>query len=129
MAQTDTVYNKNSIVKFSRAMYNEGCHFNPGDSIFIASKSGLYLFSWEVQCHKGKARYTELKVDNITTQRQFSQLGGTGDFFATTRNICRISKGSHVWIETGNIFSENFFGYEKGTKTTSSFMGALLYKE
>lgn len=51
MPEANTVYSKNSIVKFNQMVYNNGNHFNPGDSIFIAPHSGLYFFSWTVQTY------------------------------------------------------------------------------
>ena len=130
MPFANTIYNKNSIVKFNRAILNEGNHFSPGDSIFIAPQSALYMFAWSIQSAGGKTSFTVLKVDNIVKQKQYVHFGGSAGWFQTTRSIiCRVRKGKHVWIETGNLFAENFFDNEEHTNTASSFMGLLLYKE
>jgi hypothetical protein len=55
---------KKSILVFERVVMNIGGHYNNIDGIFVAPKTGIYLFAWTV-CTQG-ANYvlTELMVDN-----------------------------------------------------------------
>lgn len=126
MDDTDITYNKNSIVKFKDVLYNEGKHFFPGDSIFIAPVSGVYLFSWTIQCYSGKTSVTELRVANTVKEKIGVSLGSTGIELFTRVVVCNVEKGQHVWIQTGNVFTENYF--ENGYSSPGSFMGVLLFK-
>lgn len=126
MEYADITYNKNSIVKFKDVLYNEGKHFFPGDSIFIAPISGVYLFSWTIQSYTGKTSLTELRVANTVKERIAVNLGSTVTESFTRVVICKVEKGQHVWIQTGSSFTDNYF--YSGYSSNSSFMGVLLFK-
>ncbi|XP_063397547.1 complement C1q tumor necrosis factor-related protein 2-like [Mytilus trossulus] len=126
MSATDTTYNKNSIVKFGTLLFNEGNHFNPGDSVFVSPISGVYLFSWTTQTYSGKSVNTELRVDNIIKETLHADLGSAAGRLSVTRVvILKIDSNDHVWIQTSDVFSENFFEYAYNTQ--SSFTGVLLF--
>lgn len=127
MKPASIIYNKDSIVQFGEVLYNEGNHYNAGDSIFVAPTSGAYLFSWTVQMTNSKNMLTELRVANVIKERLYASLGSTGFVSFTRVVITRVNKGDHVWVQTGSTWTENFFHYSYDSK--SSFMGVLLYEE
>ncbi|CAC5410088.1 unnamed protein product [Mytilus coruscus] len=120
-------YNKNSIVKFSSVLNNEGNIFNHGDSVFVSPVTGVYLFSWTILTYSGKSINTELRVDNVVKATLHASLGmAVGHVSVSKTAICRITKNEHVWIQTGDSYIGNGFDYDAGC--TSSFMGVLIYK-
>ncbi|VDI27099.1 Hypothetical predicted protein [Mytilus galloprovincialis] len=120
----DVTLNKNSIVKFDVTRVDVGDNFNTGDGIFIAPRSGIYLFSWTVKMFSGKNTHTELRVDNVVKGRQIVALGSVGHL-ATTRNVLtNVKHGDHVWIQTGPYYTENIF--DETQNVVSSFMGIFL---
>jgi hypothetical protein len=42
---------KKSILVFERVVMNIGGHYNNMDGIFVAPKTGIYLFAWTVCIH------------------------------------------------------------------------------
>jgi hypothetical protein len=74
---TNRALNKNSVVKFSDVLNNEGNHFNSGDSVFVSPVSGVYLFSWTTQTYSGKNVNTELRVNNVIKETLHASLGGS----------------------------------------------------
>ena len=126
MTNTDIILNKNSVVKFSDVLNNEGNHFNSGDSIFVSPVSGVYLFSWTTQTYSGKSVNTELRVNNVIKETLHISLGGAAGQVSVSRVIiCNVQKNDHVWIQTSGHYSENLFNYYKNSD--SSFMGFLVY--
>ncbi|XP_071146424.1 complement C1q and tumor necrosis factor-related protein 9-like [Mytilus edulis] len=124
---SDTVLNKNSIVRFNEIQYDEGADFNSGTGVFVSTVSGVYMLAWTIRTYNGKTIDTELKVDNVVKARQILQ--GTHSTRIQTSQfvICRVNEGDHVWIETGQgVTSENFFNEYHGSK--SSFMGILIHR-
>lgn len=96
-----------------------GKHFNIGDSVFVAPKTGVYLFSWTTQTYSGKLTETELRVANVVK-------GTLHIRFASTRVVvCNVNKNDHVWIQTSRSYSEHFLDDANGSP--SSFMGVLLF--
>ncbi|VDI01657.1 Hypothetical predicted protein [Mytilus galloprovincialis] len=126
MPTADITYNKNSIVQFTTLVYNEGNHFNPGDSVFVSPVSGVYLFSWTTQSIQGKHVNTELRVDNTVKETLHANLGSAVGRLSVTRVvISKVNANDHVWIQTSGSSSENFFEY--GYNCQSSFTGVLLF--
>ncbi|CAG2219734.1 C1QL [Mytilus edulis] len=120
----DVTLNKNSIVKFDVKRVDVGDNFNTGDGIFIAPRSGVYLFSWTVNMYSSKNTHTELRVDNVVKGRQIMALGAVGHL-ATTRNVLtKVNGGDHVWIQTGTHYTDNFL--DETQNVVSSFMGIFL---
>ncbi|VDI31539.1 Hypothetical predicted protein [Mytilus galloprovincialis] len=120
-------YNKNSIVKFSSILNNDGDIFNHGDSVFVSPVTGVYLFSWTMLTYSGKSISTELRVDNVVKATLHASLGmAVGHVSVSKTAICRVDKNEHVWIQTGDSYIGNGFDYDAGS--SSSFMGALIYK-
>jgi len=126
MTAADLTFNKNSIVKFSDVLNNQGNHFNFGDSIFVSPVSGVYLFSWTTMTYSGKSVNTELRVNNIVKETLHASLGSSVGVVSVSRTIiCNVQKNDHVWIQTSGYYSENFF--ESYQNSRSSFMGFLVY--
>ncbi|VDI27999.1 Hypothetical predicted protein [Mytilus galloprovincialis] len=122
----DRNFHINSIVKFDTEFVDEENNFNTGDGIFVAPVSGVYLFSWAIQTHYSQNEETELQVDNIVIiGKQLMSMGSGASYFGTTRNVlCTVSKGNHVWIQTSNIYGDNYFNDLRGIR--SSFMGPFI---
>ena len=126
MTNTDIILNKNSVVKFSEVLNNEGNHFNSGDSIFVSPVSGVYLFSWTIMTCIGKTVHTELRVDNIVKETLHANIASSSGRFSVSRVIiCNVKKNDHVWIQTSVHSTENYFEYQYNSR--SSFMGFLMY--
>lgn len=126
MSASDITYNANSIVKFGTVLYNEGNHFNPGDSVFVSPVSGVYLFSWTTQSKQGKAVNTELRVDNNVKETLNANLGSAVGRLSVTRVvITKVNENDHIWIQTSGDHSEHFFDYD--FRSQSSFTGVLLF--
>lgn len=126
MSASDITYNANSIVKFGTVLYNEGNHFNPGDSVFVSPVSGVYLFSWTTQSYQGKSVNTELRVDNNVKETLNANLGSAVGRLSVTRVvITKVNENDHIWIQTSGEYSEHFFDYVYSSQ--SSFTGVLLF--
>ena len=125
MPTSDIILNKNSIVKFSEVLNNEGNHFNTGDSVFVSPVSGVYLFSWTTTTTSSKNTNTELRVNNVRIETLHAAVGGTGAISVTKVIIANVKKNDHVWIQTSSYFAENYF--ESDSNSQSSFMGFLMY--
>jgi hypothetical protein len=84
---------KKSILVFERVVMNIGGHYNNIDGIFVAPKTGIYLFSWTV-CTEG-AHYvlTELMVDNTMISR-------AGEYEGNGNNY---DCGSMVWAHQASF--------------------------
>ncbi|VDI40036.1 Hypothetical predicted protein [Mytilus galloprovincialis] len=120
-------YNKNSIVKFSNVLFNEGDIFNHGDGVFVSPVTGVYLFSWTILTFNGKAVNTELRVDNVLKETLHAIVGSAVGHISVSRTvICKVTKKEHVWIQTGGSYAGNVFDYDAGD--ASSFMGVLIYE-
>ena len=112
---------------FERVVINIGGHYNNIDGIFVAPKTGIYLFAWTV-CTTG-AHYvlTELMVDNAMISRagEFEGSGSNYDCGSMTA-VCRMDKDKHAWIRTTEYGSKNLFHtYKEGPQ--SSFMGIIVH--
>ena len=126
MAASDIILNKNSVVKFSEVLNNEGDHFNSGDSIFVSPVSGVYLFSWTIMTCIGKSVNTELRVNNEIKETLHATIASSSGRYSATRvTICNVQQNDHVWIQTSSYFAENYF--ESDFNSRSSFMGFLMY--
>jgi aspartate/tyrosine/aromatic aminotransferase len=126
MPTADITLNKNSIVKFSEVLNNEGNHFNPGDSVFVSPVSGVFLFSWTTTTTSSKNTNTELRVNNVRIETLHASVGGTGTISVTKVIITNVKKNDHVWIQTSGVYTDNYFDYLYNSR--SSFMGFLMYE-
>jgi len=100
---------KKSILVFERVVMNIGGQYNNIDGIFVAPRTGIYLFAWTV-CTQG-ANYimTELMVDNTMISRAGeSGKGGNYDCGSMTA-VCRMDKDKHALIRTTAYGSKNVF--------------------
>jgi hypothetical protein len=100
---------KKSILAFERVVMNIGGHYNNIDGIFVAARTGIYLFAWTV-CTTG-ANYvmTELMVDNTMISREEEyESGGHYDCGSMTA-VCRMDKDKHAWIRTTGYGPKNLF--------------------
>ena len=115
---------KKSTLVFERVVMNIGGHYNNIDGIFVAPKTGIYLFAWTVCTGTTNYAMTELMVDNTMISRA-GEKGGNyhcGSMMA----VCRMDKDKHAWIRTTAFGSKNYFyTYSEGPQ--SSFMGIIVH--
>jgi hypothetical protein len=70
-----------SILVFERVVMNIGGHYNNIDGIFVAPKTGIYLFAWTVCTIGANYAFTELMVDNTMISRA-GEYENSGIFFS-----------------------------------------------
>lgn len=115
----DFTLEKKSILVFERG------HYNNIDGIFVAPKTGIYLFAWTVCTVNANYVMTELMVDNTMISREGEkEASGRYDCGSMT-TVYRMDKDKHAWIRTTEYGSKNYFyTYKNGPQ--SSFMGTIV---
>ena len=105
---------------------NIGGHYNNIDGIFVAPKTGIYLFAWTV-CTEG-AHYvlTELMVDNTMISRAGEQEASGNVHCGSMTAVCRMDKDKHAWIRTTAAGSKNYF-YTAKEGPQSSYVGIIVH--
>ena len=117
---------KKSILVFERVVINIGGHYNNIDGIFVAPKTGIYLFAWTVCTHGANYAFTELMVNNTMISRAGeNEASGNYDCGSMTA-VCRMDKDKHAWIRTTAAGSKNYF-YTGKEGSQSSFMGIIVH--
>ena len=117
---------KKSILVFERVVMNIGGHYNNIDGIFIAPKTGIYLFAWTVCTVNANYVMTELMVDNAMISRAGeSETSGYYDCGSMTA-VSRMDKDKHAWIRTTAYGSKNYL-YTAKEGPQSSFMGIIVH--
>jgi hypothetical protein len=117
---------KKSILVFEIVVMNIGGHYNNIDGIFIAPKTGIYLFAWTVCTVNANYVMTELMVDNTMISRAGeSETNGYYDCGSMTA-VSRMDKDKHAWIRTTAYGSKNLF-YTNKEGPQSSFMGIIVH--
>jgi hypothetical protein len=115
-----------SILVFEKVVMNIGGHYNNIDGIFIAPKTGIYLFAWTVCTINTNYVMTELMVDNTMISRAGeNEKSGHYDCGSMTA-VCRMDKDKHAWIRTTAYGSKNYF-YTAKEGSQSSFMGIIVH--
>jgi len=117
---------KKSIVVFERVVINIGGHYNNIDGIFVAPKTGIYLFAWTVCTSGANHVVTELMVDNTMISRAGEDETSGGYHCGSMTAVCRMDKDKHAWIRTTAAGSKNFF-YTHSEGPQSSFMGKIVH--
>ena len=117
---------KKSILVFERIVMNIGGHYNNIDGIFVAPKTGIYLFAWTVCTNGANYVMTELMVDNTMISRAGeNEKDGYYDCGSMTA-VSRMDKDKHAWIRTTAFGSKNYF-YTSKNGPQSSFMGIIVH--
>jgi hypothetical protein len=117
---------KKSILAFERVVMNIGGHYNNIDGIFVAPRTGIYLFAWTVCTNAANYVMTELMVDNTMIFRAGEyESGGHYDCGSMTA-VCRMDKDKHAWIRTTGYGPKNHFDTPK-EGPQSSFMGIIVH--
>jgi hypothetical protein len=118
---------KKSILVFERVVMNIGGHYNNMDGIFVAPKTGIYLFAWTVCTLSNNYVLTELMVDNTMISRagEYETSGGHFDCGSMTA-VCRMYKDKHAWIRTTAYGSKNVV-HADSNGPQSSFMGIIVH--
>ena len=105
---------------------NIGGHYNNIDGIFVAPKTGIYLFAWTVCTHGANYAFTELMVDNTMISRAGEyESGGHHDCGSMTA-VSRMDRDKHAWIRTTGYGPKNLF-YTVKEGSQSSFMGIIVH--
>jgi hypothetical protein len=106
---------------------NIGGHYNNIDGIFVAPKTGIYLFAWTVCTYGKNYVMTELMVDNTMISRA-GEYENSGHYDCGSMTaVCRMDKDKHAWIRTTEYGSKNFFYTNKEGGPQSSFMGIIVH--
>ena len=114
-----------SILVFERVIMNIGGHYNNVDGIFVAPKTGIYLFAWTVCTNAANYVMTELMVDNTMISRAGeSEASGHYDCGSMTA-VYIMNKDKHAWIRTTTYGSKHVF-YTHQSGPQSSFMGIIV---
>jgi hypothetical protein len=99
---------KKSILVLERVVMNIGGHYNNIDGIFVAPKTGIYLFAWTVCTNGANYVLTELMVDNTMISRA-GEYEATGNFHCGSMTaVCRMDKDKHAWIRTTAYGSKHY---------------------
>jgi hypothetical protein len=115
-----------SILVFERVIMNIGGHYNNVDGIFVAPKTGIYLFAWTVCTYAANYVMTELMVDITMISRAGEQEASGHVHCGSMTAVCRMDKDKHAWIRTTAYGSKNvFYTYPYGSQ--SSFMGIIVH--
>jgi hypothetical protein len=117
---------KKSILVFERVIMNIGGHYNYIDGIFVAPKTGIYLFAWTVCTYSTNYVMTELMVDNTMISRAGEQEASGNFHCGSMTAVSRMDKDKHAWIRTTGYGSKNYF-YTSKTGPQSSFMGIIVH--
>ena len=115
-----------SILVFERVVMNIGGHYNNIDGIFVAPKTGIYLFAWTV-CTTG-ANYvmTELMVDNTMISRAGEYEASGNRHCGSMTAVCRMDKDKHAWIRT-TAYGPKHYLYTHKEGPQSSFMCIIVH--
>ena len=106
-------------------LYGTG-HYNNINGIFVAPKTGIYLFAWTVCTNGANYAFTELMVDNTMISRAGEyEKSGHYDCGSMTA-VCRMDKDKHAWIRTTAYGPKHYFhAHPEGPQ--SSFMGIIVH--
>ena len=69
---------------------------------------------------------TELRVDNIGKATLHIVLNSAGNISGSKVVLCKVKKGDHVWIQTSNVYTVNYFPVANAAKC--SFTGMLIHE-
>ena len=123
---SDFTLEKNSILVFERVVLNIGGHYNNIDGIFVAPKTGIYLFTWTVCTINDNYVMTELMVDNTMISRAGEKQASASYNCGSMTAVCRMDKDKHAWIRTTAYgFKNRFYTNKEGSQ--SSFMGIIVH--
>ena len=117
---------KKSILVFERIVMNIGGHYNNIDGIFVAPKTGIYLFAWTVCTDGASYAMTELMVDNTMISRAGEHEASNTLHCGSMTAICRMDKDKHAWIRTTGYGTKHYF-YTHKEGPQSSFMGIIVH--
>ncbi|XP_063404572.1 complement C1q tumor necrosis factor-related protein 2-like [Mytilus trossulus] len=114
-----------STVVYEKTIVNTGGHYNTFDGVFVAPRSGTYLFSWTSCTNAANYAFTELMVENqeIATAGVYEHAGN--HHCGSMSSLCKMNKEDHAWIRTTPYGATNYF-YSHRNTPHSSFLGMLL---
>jgi hypothetical protein len=105
---------------------NIGGHYNNIDGIFVAPKTGIYLFAWTVCTNGANYVLTELMVDNTMISRA-GEYEASGHYECGSMTaVCRMDKDKHAWIRTTAAGPKHYI-YTAKEGPQSSLMGIIVH--
>jgi hypothetical protein len=117
---------KKSILVFERVVMNIGGHYNNIDGIFVAPKTGIYLFAWTVCTNGANYVLTELMVDNTMISRA-GEYEASGHYECGSMTaVSRMDKDKHAWIRTTGYGPKHYI-YTAKEGPQSSFMCIIVH--
>ncbi|CAG2222253.1 unnamed protein product [Mytilus edulis] len=81
-----------STVVFETVILNIGGHYDQYDGIFVASRKGVYMFSWTVSIQSSKYVVTELVVEDKIISTAGNTDNNGGHHSASMTSLCRMEK-------------------------------------
>ena len=114
------------VIKYNKALLNDGSGYNTHTGIFTAPLTGVYLFTFSFDSHAGKTEL-RLSIDDVNIVGSVVDHVGTNNNLLVGGNsaIIHVTKGQAVWTETYYTDNQDIESQESYRKTT--FSGVLLY--
>ncbi|XP_076114590.1 uncharacterized protein LOC143082667 [Mytilus galloprovincialis] len=119
---------KDSTVVFEELVINKGHHYNQNSGIFVAPKSGIYLFSWTVSTETTGYIIAELVIENNVISSTGNTDTNGGYQSASMTGLGRMEKNDHAFIRTTGFGTTNSFR-SQDNYPQSSFLGVLISNE
>jgi hypothetical protein len=113
-------------IRFDKTYINLGDHYHTEDGIFIAPKTGVYLFHWTIAT--GSSGFsTQLMVGGTVRASNYVPYPGGADS-SSAMVILDITEDDHVWIQLYGS-AEHVYGGSNtvGNSYQSTFSGILLH--
>lgn len=85
---------------FDAIFTNEGNGYNHHMGVFIAPRTGLYVFTWTIRADGGSYFNTQLLVNGLIYGWMYSSDNYNTDSSSTTA-VVRVAAGSSVYVRTG----------------------------
>ncbi|XP_062579198.1 adiponectin-like [Saccostrea cucullata] len=116
-----------TVIRFEQTYINIGNHYHTEDGIFIAPKTGIYMFHWTIAT-AGSPFHTQLIVGGTSRASNYIPYPGGVDS-SSAMVITNVNKDDHVWIQIYGS-GEHVYGGSSGVGSNiqSTFTGILLRK-
>lgn len=112
------------IITFDTVITNVGNAYHPHSGTFIATRSGLYVFTWTIRLWGNSYFTTELLVNNNVVNWIYFDPAHTIDGSVSGTAVVHVKQGDDVLIRTGPDFHNGNIVSDKNGK--SSFAGWIV---
>lgn len=113
----------NHILPFNTVVTNVGNAYHPHSGVFIAPRSGLYVFTWTIRLYGTYYHSTQLLVDNNVINSLYFNPSSNIDGSVTGTAVVYVDQGDDVFIRTAH---PNNGGIISAITGRSSFCGWSL---